>query len=386
MSLHFSEDEFAQRKAALDAHLEKRNLDCLLVFAQESMYWLTGYDTFGYCFFQCLIYRPGEEPILLTRSADLRQARHTSNLKDVRLWVDVAGKSPVGQVKELLFDLDLLGTRIGVEYDTHGLTAYNGRMLDESLHSFADIEDASDVIRSLRLVKSPQELDYVRHAAKLADDAFHAAYDEIQPGADESIILSRLQSTILEGGGDYPGNEFVVGSGRDALLCRYKSGRRHLSDNDQLVLEWAGVYRHYHAAALRTVIIGEPTPRHLELHQAAKDAILAMEEAMKVGNTFGDLFAAHSNLLDSRGLMPHRLNACGYSLGARFTPSWMEAPYMAYKENPHEIQENMVLFMHAMIMDSDSETAMMLGQTYITHANGPEALSQLSLDLPVKAS
>ncbi|KZL03148.1 MULTISPECIES: Xaa-Pro peptidase family protein [unclassified Pseudovibrio] len=385
MALHFAPEEFAERRVALDAKLKERHLDCLLIFAQESMYWLTGFDTFGYCFFQCLIYRPGEEPILLTRSADLRQARNTSNLKDIRLWMDVAGKSPVGQVKELLFDLDLLGTRIGVEYDTHGLTAANGRLLDESLHSFADVDDASDIIKELRLVKSSTELEYVRTAGKLADTAFLAGMEEIKPGADEGRILAKMQSAVFEGGGDYPANEFVIGSGPDALLCRYKSGRRTLSENDQLTIEWAGVYRHYHAASIRTVILGEPTPRHLELHRAAKDALLAVEQAMQVGNTFGDLFAAHASILDDRGLMPHRLNACGYSLGARFTPSWMEPPYMAFKENAHEIHENMVLFMHMIIMDSDSETAMTLGQTYITHADGPESLSQLSLDLPVKA-
>lgn len=200
MALHFSPEEFAERRAALDAKLKERHLDCLLIFAQESMYWLTGFDTFGYCFFQCLIYRPGEEPILLTRSADLRQARNTSNLKDIRLWMDVAGRSPVGQVKELLFDLDLLGTRIGVEYDTHGLTAANGRLLDESLHSFANLDDASDIVKALRQVKSPQELEYVRTAAKLADEAFLAAMEEIKPGANEGHILAKMQSTIFEGG------------------------------------------------------------------------------------------------------------------------------------------------------------------------------------------
>ena len=50
----------------------------MLLFAQESMYWLTGYDTFGFCFFQCLVVKADGSMVLLTRSADLRQARQTS--------------------------------------------------------------------------------------------------------------------------------------------------------------------------------------------------------------------------------------------------------------------------------------------------------------------
>ena len=55
----------------------------MLLFAQESMYWLTGYDTFGFCFFQCLVVKADGSMVLLTRSADLRQARHTSIIENI---------------------------------------------------------------------------------------------------------------------------------------------------------------------------------------------------------------------------------------------------------------------------------------------------------------
>ncbi len=85
--------------------------------------------------------------------------------------------------------------------------------------------------------------------------------------------MASQQAAIFAGGGDYPGNEFIIGSGRDALLCRYKSGRRKLSKRDQLNLEFAGVYRHYHAAFMRTLIIGKPTAHHLEMEKAAREAL-----------------------------------------------------------------------------------------------------------------
>ncbi len=59
----------------------------------------------------------------------------------------------------------------------------------------------------------------------------------IKPGADEADILAAMQGAIFSGGGDYPANEFIVGSGAEALLCRYKAGRRKLDVNDQLTLE-----------------------------------------------------------------------------------------------------------------------------------------------------
>jgi Xaa-Pro dipeptidase len=89
-----------------------------------------------------------------------------------------------------------------------------------------------------------------------------------------------MQSAIFAGGGDYPANEFIIGSGADALLCRYKAGRRKLNKTDQLTLEWAGVFHHYHAPMMRTVLTGKPGKRHLELFEACRAALTAVEKAM----------------------------------------------------------------------------------------------------------
>lgn len=384
MTLHFSQAEFQRRLDALKAVMAAEKLDAMLLFAQESMYWLTGYDTFGFCFFQCLVVTRDGRMVLLTRSADERQAKHTSNIEDIRIWIDRGSASPVIQLKELLFDMDLLGSRLGIEYDTHGMTGKIALQMNEELTSFADIRDASPLIPDLRAVKSAEEIVYVRKAAELADKAYQVALEEIGPGVDEGRILSLMQGTVFEGGGDYPGNEFIIGSGRDALLCRYKTGRRVLSDQDQITLEWAGSYRHYHAALMRTVVIGAPTARHQEMYAAAREALAAVETRLVEGSTFGDVFEAHAERMDHHGMMPHRLNACGYSLGARFTPSWMDAP-MAYKANPALVRPGMVIFMHMILMDSITGTAMTLGQTYLTTDAAPECLSKLPLDLPVKS-
>jgi Xaa-Pro dipeptidase len=380
MALHFERSEYAERLARLTQAMQAEKLDAMLIFAQESMYWLTGYDTFGYCFFQCLMVKADGQMTLLTRSADLRQARHTSILENIAVWVDRANADPTLDLKEQLSDMDLLGCRIGVEYDTHGMTGRIARLLDNQLSSFGQIVDQSYLISRLRLVKSPAEIAHVVRAGELADDALDAAISLTGAGASEADILAAMQGAVFAGGGDYPANEFIIGSGADALLCRYKAGRRRLDATDQLTLEWAGVSAHYHAAMMRTVIVGEPTSRHRELYNACRETILAIESVLRPGHTFGDVFDTHARIIDERGLTRHRLNACGYSLGARFSPSWMEHQ-MFHAGNQQEILPDMSLFVHMIIMDSDSGTAMTLGQTYLTTADEPRSLSRHRLDL-----
>jgi len=376
----FQAGEYAERGRRLRARMTTAGLDGLLLFKPESHYWLTGYDTFGYCFFQCLVVTADGRMALLTRSADLRQARHTSIIEDVRVWVDGETADPIADLRSLLAELGLLGTRLGVEWESHGLTAANGRRLEAGLGEVARLEDASLLVAGLRLVKSPAELDCVRRAGALADAAFAAATATAGPGVDEGVVLAAMHDAIFTAGGDYPGNPFIIGSGRDALLCRYKSGRRRLDTEDQLTLEWAGAWRHYHAAMMRTLVIGRPRPRHVELFAAAEQALLACEERLRPGRTVGEVYAAHSASLDARGLGAHRLNACGYSLGAVFAPSWMDWP-MLYAGNPVVLEPGMVFFLHMILADSVSETAMTLGRTSIVTEGAPECLSQLPLEL-----
>jgi len=383
MALHFDRAEYDARRDRLLLEMTERKLDAMLLFAQESMYWLTGYDTFGFCFFQCLVVKADGSMVLLTRSADLRQAKQTSTLDNVVVWTDRADANPAIDLRNLLNDLDLLGRRIGIEYDTHGLTARNGQLLDEQMKTFAQIVDGSGIVSRLRLFKSPAEIKKAERAAELTDDAFDAALNLIKQGADEGDILAAMQGAIFIGGGDYPANEFIIGSGADALLCRYKAGRRKLTKNDQLTLEWAGVFNHYHAPMMRTVLTGKASKRHQELFDASLAALTAVEKAMTPGNTFGDVFEAHARSLESSGLTRHRLNACGYSVGARFTPSWMD-PQMFYQGNPEPIAPDQTLFAHMIIMDSETETAMTLGRTYLTTEGQPKALSRHGLELVVR--
>ena len=94
MGLHFSKEEFTSRKLKVLKSMKEQNIDALLMFRQESMYWLTGYDTFGYVFFQTLVLDQKGNIVLLTRAPDLRQAQNTSNINDIRIWVDKDGSKP----------------------------------------------------------------------------------------------------------------------------------------------------------------------------------------------------------------------------------------------------------------------------------------------------
>ncbi len=382
MTIHFSSIELEQRRARVCEELQQRGLHALLCFRQESDFYLTGYDTCGYCFFQCLLLCADGRFALLTRAPDLRQAQHTSVIEDIRIWTDQAGSNPSRQLVAMLDEFGCRGETLGIEFDAYGLNAALWRQLEQEISGFCNLEDTSDLVTRHRVVKSETEIEYVRRAAELADNALDAALPLVQPGAWEGDILGAMHNTIFSGGGDYSGNEFIIGAGKDALLTRYFSGRKHLEAHDQLTLEWAGAYRHYHAAMMRTIIIGDLDPEHSHMHEIACEALLGCEQTLRPGIPVGEVFDTHARIADDNGLKQHRFNACGYSLGTTFTPTWMDWP-MLYHGHPLVVEPNMVFFMHMIFVNSDNQHAMTLGHTVRVTEDGCERLSRSPLDLIV---
>lgn len=382
MAIHFSKDELAERRAKTIAAMEKEGLDGLLMFRQESMYYLTGYDTFGYVFFQCMYLGADGRLMLLTRMPDFLQAQKTSVVEDIRVWVDLPDVSPADQLRDILDELGCRGKTLGVEYEAYGLTGRNAMRLNAAMDGFATLKDASEIVSRLRVVKSPAEMEYVRKAAELGDLALDRANELSVPGAFEGDILAAMHSEVFAGGGDWSGNEWIIGSGDDALLCRTKTGRRHLDANDQITHEFAGAYRHYHAALMRTILTGKPPQAQIDMHKAAVESLEAAQAALKPGRPIGEVFDAHAAVLDKAGHEKNRMAACGYSLGTCFAPNWMDWP-MFFHGNPVEAQPGMVFFIHIIVFDSDKGLAMAPGETVVVTDGGCERLSTRSTELVI---
>ncbi|MEE8286515.1 MAG: Xaa-Pro peptidase family protein [Gammaproteobacteria bacterium] len=380
--LHFDRHEYRARVERTLAALAERKLDGILLFAPESHYYLCGYDTFGFALFQCLVLTADGELHLFTRAPDLRQAQQTSTLDDdrIHIWEDREGVDPARQLMTLLDTLALSGRRLGVETRTVGLTAYHWRLLEQALESRVTLVEASDLVNLLRRHKSEREIEYHRRAASLADDALDAALAITGAGAYEGDILAAMQGAVFRGGGDYAGNEFIIGSSQAALLCRYRSGRRYLSEDDQLTLEWAGAYHRYHAAMMRTLIIGRASDAHKRMHRAAVEALQACEAAIRPGAPMGDVFDAHARVFDEHAFGHARLNACGYGMGAVYSPIWVDFP-MFYRGNPLPMTVGNVFFLHMILMDSNSGLAMCQGHSVLVTEQGVERLSRHPLDL-----
>ncbi len=372
--LHFSKQEFQARIDAACQAMQAQQLDGLLLFRQESMYYLTGYDTGGYSMFQAMYLRADGQYALLTRPVDRIQAHATSIIKDIRIWQDGEHANPAHELKNLLAEYGAANQRIGVEYHAYGLTGQRAKMVDAALTGFCMLVDSSDLVRLLRLVKSPAELAYVRKSGELCDAMLATSLELIKPGVSTKAIYGAMTSTLMAGGGDLPASRWPIGAGDAALFARYFTGDNVIAAQDQMVLEPGAAYRHYHTCLMYNVIIGQASDEQHKMSQACAQTLDACLDQLRPGQAVGQVFDLHKELFEQAGYGHASLSACGYTMGAMYPPTWMDWP-MFWTGNPQLIDSGMVFFLHMILFDKDKNLSMSLGETVIVTDGPPERVN-----------
>jgi len=110
-----------------------------------------------------------------------------------------------------------------------------------------------------------------------------------------------MMNAIMRGDGDPSASRWPMGCGEEALLVRYHTGHGTVAPRDQVQFEIAAAYRRYHAALMYVILTGEPDPRHRHMFEACADALDTCEAALRPGNTVGEVFAAHAEVLSKAG-------------------------------------------------------------------------------------
>ena len=372
---HFSREEFSQRQQKTRKHLQNLELDGLLLFKIEDMYWLTGYESDGFCIFGSMFI--GTEGALthLARPADLGNLSYSSICEDVRISPDTEDSTRAEHIKDMLRSLGMEGKKIGIQVDTMGLTPRLFLEISEILDGWCELTVAPDFIRILRLVKSPQELNYFRKAGEVMHIVIDKVIEATYPGAFEGDIYATFYDTLFRLDADLPAHIPPLGSGESALNLRYTTKRKNVSENDQVTLELGLAYRHYHVACMGVVLTGpEINNRHLKMHKTSVTALDEVQAALRPGTTVGELFDIYKETLEEHGEHDAVLTVAGYTMGAMWPPTWMEEP-MIFEGNPLVLEENMTFFTHMILNDRETGLSMAVGETAIVTKDAPEIIT-----------
>ena len=387
--LNFTLDEYASRLDKTRAVMLARNIDCLIVVDPSNMAWLTGYDGWSFYTHQCVILRQDHEPIWWGRGIDAPGAVRTTYLDEHNIlsypdyFVQSDSCHPMDHLSRVLGELHLEQGSVGVEMENYYFSAAAFMSLQKHLPA-AKLIDATALVNWQRIIKSEQELGYMRSAARIVENMHARIFDIIEPGLAKNELAAEIFHTGIKGvdehWGDYPAILPLLPTGMDATAAHLTWDNSRLKAGDITFFEIAGCHKRYHCPLSRTISLGKPPQKYLDAEKAVLEAMHAGLENARPGKLCEDIAIAFFDTLEKHGFTKD--NRTGYSIGMSYPPDWGERTISLRRGDRTELQKNMTFhFMPALWLD---DGGLEITESVVLTDSGYESLANVEQRLLVK--
>ncbi|MEO0751006.1 MAG: M24 family metallopeptidase [Pseudomonadota bacterium] len=358
--LPFSQPEFDRRIAKTRAAMEHAGLDAIFITDPSNQNWLTAYDGWSFYVHQGVILRRQGAPIWWGRHMDMLGGRRTCWMGDNDIlgygdeYVQSTERHAMQHLAGCLHDLGLAQARIGVEMENYYYSAKAHAVVTREMPK-ADLVDATALVNWQRIIKSNEELAFIRRAARISEKVVQTAIDHARPGLRKNDLVAEIMHAGITGvgedWGDYPAIVPLTPSGMDATAAHLTWNGNEMQSGEATFFELSGVYRRYHAPLCRTVYLGTPPDAVRRAEEAQIDGIEAGLNAARAGNRTCDIANAFLGVLRKHGI--HREGRCGYSIGLSYPPDWGERTASIRSEDETVLEPGMTFhFMPALWMDT----------------------------------
>ncbi|TVR68725.1 MAG: aminopeptidase P family protein [Sphaerobacteraceae bacterium] len=368
MEVPFSIGEYKVRLRMVQAAMAERGIDVLLAMAPESMFYLSGYQNEWYQaqspkdwipWSGVAVHVDRDDFILFDNLGEAILCRFQTVATDARFF-DRKSASPIESiVNELKGDGWLPGT-VALE-----MRSYRpNRIVSEKYQAaFEDagctVVDGTDIMRDVRLIKSPLELAYMESAARIADIGLQAARDTIEAGVTELEVYGEIIRAMAKAGGENPGITLPVLSGLKSTNGHALASRKQILPGEMVFVDVCGVYNRYHVNIARNFSVGEP---HLEVQEKFDKAAGVFDiitDILKPRMEVEVLNDAVQSYYEEVGIWEDRGYIGGYELGISFPPDWVGE----FNYGPHVPSEGQ-FFRPGMVVNHESQFFMPLNVGY----------------------
>jgi len=378
----FDEAEYERRVARTKERVREEDLDAIVVADPANMNYLTGYDGWSFYVHQAVVVTPDrDEPVWIGRDMDGGGARATTHLgeESIRAYSDDHVHSPhdlhpMDYVAGVLEELEVADGRIGLEMDAAYFTAKSYTRLQENLPE-AEFEDATLLVGWVRIKKSEQELEYMREAARISENAMQVGLDVIEEGVPEYEAAAAIYEQLITGteeyGGDYPSIVPLMPSGDHTGTPHLTWTDREFEDGDPVIIELSGCRHRYHSPLARTTFVGDPPDELQETADIVVEGLEAALDAAEPGVTCESVEKAWRDTIAQYGL--EKEDRIGYSMGLGYPPDWGEHTASIRPGDETILEEDMTFHMIPGIWTD--EIGMEIRETFHVTSNGAETLA-----------
>jgi ectoine hydrolase len=360
-TLPFEQSEYHGRIARTRAAMARRSLDTIIVSDPSNMNWLTGYDGWSFYVHQCVVLPMDGNPLCFVRAQDANGAVRTVWMPDEDVHgydENLVQNLPLHPMQELVEVLKARGIakgNIGVEMDNYWYSAQAHAELVGGLPNVT-FEDATGLVNWQRAIKSEREIEYMKIAGKIVTRMHQHILDTIEPGMPKNKMVAEIFHSGCVGidgyGGDYPSILPLLPSGADASAPHLTWNDEPFKTGEATFFEIGGCYKRYHCPTSRTIFLGNPDQKFLDVEKLEKRTGIVKE------------------------------SRCGYSIGVSYPPDWGERTMSLRPGDKTVLQPGMTFHFIPAVWEQD--WGMEITESFVITDSGCETLSDVPRQLFVK--
>jgi Xaa-Pro dipeptidase len=390
--LSFELSEYKERIKKTKLKMASEGIEVLLITDPANMNYLSGYDGWSFYVHQILVLIIDEDqPIWIGRGQDANGAKVTTWLYHDNIipytddYVQSIEKHPMDFVANILWEIGQAHRTIAVEKDSYYFTAMCFERLQVGLPN-AKFKDGTNLVNRVRLIKSNQEIEYMRRAAKIVERAMDSAITSIEVGVRECDVAANIYQAQISGteffGGDYPAIVPLMPAGKKTSTPHLTWSDDRYKDGDTVILELAGCYKRYHSPLARTLVLGQPSQQVSDLSKVVIEGLNASLDFVKPGVTCEEVEAVWRKSIEKSGFIKE--SRIGYSMGLNYPPDWGEHTASLRQGDKTILQPNMTFHMIPGIWYDDFGVE--LSESFRVTEDGCEILANFPRELILKNS
>jgi Xaa-Pro aminopeptidase len=372
----FDEAEYEQRIERLRALMARDDIGCLLVLGNAAdsanVRYLTNFDDlYGG---ETVVVVPADGEVVLVTNAVMHGEPMHSGITQV--WPHdaraaaaprtVTGGAQVVTVPDHVRDILATvpaGSRIGL------VGSWPEALISAVGLSSDALTRGDGLLAEVRKLKSPAEVEVLRKACFLADDAAVAAVRAIHPGATEFDLAAAANEAMFRGGAEHPAFPISVVAGARSGLKHMPPSDYTIADGDMVFFDLGARYMGYNSDLSRVTVCGTPSPEQLRFMETQAQIVEAVSIRIRPGAVIGDLAKIAIEMAEAEGYGDY-LYFRGHGVGTGFTDPPALAP-----GNPAAFEEGMVFALEPMLVKFDFGCACWEDMWHVT-ADGVERLNQ----------
>ena len=383
----FSNKEFISRINKVKLKMIEKGIEILLISNPANQFYLTGYD--GWSFYtpqMVLIHINDAQPYWIGRRMDAVGAKFTSFLNKNHIvsypdtYVASTIKHPMNFLVEFIKKKKWHKKNIGVEMDDYYYSAKWHQILKKNL-SQSKFVDAFLLVNWVRMIKSDQELLYMKQAGQIANLAMKNAMKKAKPGIRQCDVIAELNKTTTSGtkkvGGTFtckPPNAMV---GEYCSAPHLSWTDKKLKKNEIFYLELGGAKHRYHVPLARCIYMGKAPEKILRIAEIIKEGLNSVLDRVKPGVSGHDLEEVWKKVISKYNI--EKDSRIGYPVGIGYPPTWGELTTSLRKGDKNIIHENMTF--HCIPALWMEKFGIVISETFVVKKKGAERLTNYSQKL-----